>query len=686
METLGYVLVTALFSAIGFGLRRGTQVFSTVSSSLLGGAIEELLEDLVKKMFPNSGLYIPHRSQNKRELAAELSAYMATLSESELSGIATFVEKAKFKDKKLEGLCIRRKEGGFTKDDYRAFRKAIKASLKQIGDKQDFSIHLKNPKVMLDEMFCNASEAPDELIEMIAIINRHVFEIKYLGLGSDERDVVKVMQYMIEDSPSIISIKEMCGKMESFFNLINQQNNNPSFIVPRTEGGALDYSHVRELSKTDPFCFVEIKCPVCGADGCDVIRMDDHVYCKKCNKTFNIIKNEKKLEEAIKETEFKIISKIEAGGKTVSDEVRVRISELSEKMVSREYFDAYRRAFENGIDDVTAAIESERRNASLEIESALDGIKYGIEEKIESSSERIIEKIESAIDREMEKLNAKASKKLDSELGKLLRQSDANTERIIDELDDLAEEILSSVTSISGTVAENNAMLKGVKYDLRKLANYIYEKENSGMKHELYALAESENIRTIISEIKKLREIYRNDTGENDSPREIITYCSYCGRRESRFARYKNGYRCGCGLFVLNEDLNKKRVKKSGAVAEYEIKKINNAPYIIRNADVERDISLPPRINLTSSVMGGSLNNRNSIIREAPGTKLMNNERSIILVSEHNFALTVHVLDQLEVLFTEVSEIILGDGVSCVEIEKSKKWKIDNNNVIKRRN
>lgn len=316
MEYLGYLLLSNVLLIVTKG---AIAAGDATVSAMYGGAVEELLEAFIKAVFPNSRAAFFGKRMQQKKLWDRIREYCAELSWAEREELIDFLRRhADFLKANdcLEG------ETGAIRFNEKAFRKHVKSIRKEVEELQLRDLQSKSEEEIAKRMFPSAAVIPASVKKIARIVNEQVFEIKYVGLSADERDVVKVIQYMVNDG-----FGNLIGQMQKTFELIEQQNANPAFReavmrLAQDDGAAYTPSErygraIEMVERCDPLFWVRLECPACQASGSLLRREGDQVHCSHCGNVYFAVKNAD--EDVLKEVQS-IGRKLEVSLKTALKE------------------------------------------------------------------------------------------------------------------------------------------------------------------------------------------------------------------------------------------------------------------------------------------------------------------------------------------------------------------------------
>lgn len=531
MEMWAFLFAGGVFSAIRRTLK-GEGFIADVLGALFEGSIDDFFEEVVKKFAPRFRGYIAYKSENQKTMLKEIVEYVESLPEERKLELSSFFEKH---PPSIPEELICNSTDFDSKENAKKIRKVLKTQLeKEFGkiDKIiDSDVHFKSSEDMSREIFKDASHIPSDVIVIIQIINRHIFEIKYRGIGAEERDVLKVVQYMIEDSPKLGSIDGMLKRMEDYMHIILQQNSNPDFSVAKIES----------LAKKDPFFFVRLQCPECAST--EIRREGDRAECLSCGESFELIKNNEELLDVIERSEEEIKKQIRVSGKEITDELSRDISDLASRMVSIEYFDRVMAERARQADELGSAVALLNANTNEKMSEIFDSANARITEMFKTL-EASQAGIAVTIRKEADKLDV-MSKLI---YGQLIR--------IEDSIDDQANRTENAIGELKRALETyQNDLLK--KYDNSETVNEIIKSVLNDVKVGNSKLIDIlgprlDEIYKLLEQTKKLVDKIAEDHNDLGNKIENV-FCPHCQREGVTFELIKGTktYKCNdCGYTV----------------------------------------------------------------------------------------------------------------------------------------
>ena len=386
MEIFGFSVICSIFSYIGMKFKNMTagSVIRGVIDSAGGEALEELLEKVIETFFPKLMAYIPLTRQHreKRSLAKDVNAALKGLSEQEVREMLAF-----FSTRAVRGATVDLSDAAAIK----ALAKQLKKQLKESKEALTNSIVFIEGDALVRKVYDldECETVPVALQKLSEVISRHVYEQMYLGLSSDDRDLAKVVQIMlVENNGRVADTVKDTVKTE-----LRALLSDPiSIILQHHEDGTLATLTGRGAdgtAPTDPFFYVKLVCPDCGACGDNVHRHGERVFCRCCGGSYNIVENaEPKVVERIDRLEASLLAELEdklkATGTRVSAQMRGQLREMAEQMVGAEYFDSRMNALAEGQTRTGATIMKSISDNKAQLQGWLDARLRGVSEYLKN--------------------------------------------------------------------------------------------------------------------------------------------------------------------------------------------------------------------------------------------------------------------------------------------------------------
>lgn len=391
MEFLGYIIVAIILFLI-----KGKNL-STAVDSAFGDAIEELLEIVVKRIFPNNSAVLYGVGQRRKALCEKIKECYESLDSEERKELIDFLNNETRGEIVAVNAFVKKTDVGIQIDENK-LSTFLKENKKNIGD-----IQFKNIKKMsveeVSQTLFGTSEVPATISEIICIVEEYFFEIKYMGMSADDRDIVKVIQCMIEESHTHI-----LKSIKPYFDLILQQNVQPAIqgeavqILKSSksvaQGSPETYQEaVKRIAERDPFSWVRLECPDCYASGTWLRREGDTVHCSKCGLIYSAIRNvpDTKILEYLEEIKTGLEERCFENSQEQTEEMKASVaselSHLAEKMVSADYIDGKLQSMadkcesdiQNAVQKAINLITTERKEKCQTLNAAIQNVAYQIE-------------------------------------------------------------------------------------------------------------------------------------------------------------------------------------------------------------------------------------------------------------------------------------------------------------------
>ena len=383
MEILGFSIVCSIFAFIGSRFKKitTTTIIKDVIESAGGEALEELVEKVVMTLFPKLMPFIPFTRMRKQRVlfAEQVKDALQSLNEEEVRELKSFFESHAIDGKRLKELS------GIDLNDPKtlaSYVKALKSQLKANREELTKGFALESGEAMVRKMYgitAPDAQIPAALLKLSDLISRRVSEIMYLGLSSDDRDLAKVIQLMMADNNKRITadVREMMEKT-LVADVRAMMQDTLAIILQHHEDGTLAaLPAMATVNKekgipSDPYFYVKLVCPECGATADYVHRHGDRVFCRCCGGSYDIVQNaEPEVVARIAELEARLEARLTANGVEIGAQVCAQLHEMAEKTVSAEYFERQMNALKNGTEAVALTVEQmeealSQRMASIE--------------------------------------------------------------------------------------------------------------------------------------------------------------------------------------------------------------------------------------------------------------------------------------------------------------------------------
>lgn len=532
MEVLGFSIVCSIFSFIGVKFKNmGIKgILKSVIDSAGGEALEELIEAMLNFIFPKILPYVPRTrlSKQRQRLSEQLNAAFSGMSEADGQALLRFFEKHSISRKNGAIHCENINDPGAVK----LFCKALKKQYKESKNKATESIHFKTGEALVRDVYGITDESeqiPAVVLKLSDLVSRHVYESLYVGLSSDDRDLAKVIQFMM-----VSNNKQMAGTVREELRDMLQET--LSIILQHHEDGTLAAIDVRERVPKDPFFYIKLVCPDCGATADYVHRRGDRVFCRCCGGSYDIVQNaEPEVVKRIAQLERHLERQLKENGTEISAQLHRQLHEMAEKTVSAEYFEKKFAALREGISEdgrqtaqgVTLSVQQMEERLAQRMEG-LKAYMAQLQKQEAIETEQISQAVVAALHRENQSLHTQAEM-----MQSQLTQIGAQTER----LGTQTAEMLSLVRRM----IELNREDESVRQTVTEFVNGM----QGMLQHEMKNAAEDREIKH-----KEVMTALRV-SGKKD---EIRANCPVCGGNESFIHREgENAYHCSvCDAILKN--------------------------------------------------------------------------------------------------------------------------------------
>jgi len=583
MEPLGYLLAMLGLSAAKAIPFLAGDAAQKVLDAAWGGSVEELLEWLMKWITPNSCPYL-RKGRLRRNLILDIAKYSAGLDDAERRELAEFLSDfASEKGKEDKGKSYNIWMDLFNNEELTAppagddeksleeYEKRIKRALKsfkrhvsseikeingKIGKEQERGIAYVGVEGMTRRIFGaqlkargsagneGAIEAPASVIKIVEMVNDYFFEVKYISLGNDERDVVKVMQKMVEDSNL-----RLLDSIREELDLITQHNANPS-LVSRSEvvdGRRIRTTNLSELAKTDPYLFVRLECPSCHSTGGAIVRNGESARCNNCGERFEIIRNVKEFEDILLKTEERLSELIRSSGEEVENKIDEAKDEIKAELKSQTA-------------SLARAIVSNQyatmARAMLEAEKNKDEILYSLTAVVAASGDELLK----GIDERLSEIGESFAEKMKEgnedvivSISEVIKGESARIEAI-------GMKIIAEVSVIKENQEHEQQDHRAMLDALSRVVTRMDEGEITESK-VADILSNVEGMKEFFGRFgMRLTEISKNiNEGKAREQTAVIRYCPNCESDDRAFILKGEHYRCqACGYGVKKADIGSK--------------------------------------------------------------------------------------------------------------------------------
>ena len=672
MGELSYGIIIAVLSIAGYLAKGAGEIAEKAFDSIFGGAIEELLESIIDKIRPNSAKFFKKAIDNKKTMTARIIEYLAGLDERERKELADFLENKKKNISQYTG-CISSLNIG----DEKSVKKCIKQIKKLFNEQLDeidninmSDITLKCVDDIIEEMF-GTKDAPESVKEIINMINDYVFRLKYISLSTEDRDVVKVIQKMMDDNKA-----DMVRELKGFFDIIISQNAMPAVasvlsdpsLCNENNRGRLISEKIIEIEKRDPFFYVSIECPSCHANGPGVMRKGDMIICTHCGVSSEIIRNmqDEEITERIDKVRSEIgiqLSKTDdlasAFGQA-NEKLERKVDELARKVVSSEM-----------INEALRGIRSEA------IEDARSRDKH-LANAIKETAERIIN--------EMSRKNEKdCSGDILSALDSVSHRMEAMNASLIDYLTSIHKETKDIHTTLKRFEEASDADHDVIREMLSEMSARIGD-EDEAMQGQ---------IKNVDDKLDQILEFLTYSKEKEKKSNTYVTYCPRCRRHEVVFERLADGdarFKCSCCGYIT-EDVYNTRSQRCDVPTLTMMKKgrdyvLDFAEDSIKTDDMSRYSCVVVELSLT--LFSELINKGETACVTLPINYNGGAVSTMLLVCANDFTTGIFNLAKLSSISNngnhKVNEFIIGNNVSLYGIGDCREWKTEGDYIVKKVN
>lgn len=257
----------------------------SAAESAAGEILEEAIEAVTKK--------VSNRNKKKKIIAAmlqklkEINFSNEDIEEFAKLASSTYIknESLKYKSdeyvKALKSITTQKDQ----KKRIKEFEKILDAVVTSVQNGISKNLRFMDSKELAEDYF-KREDLPDSVIEVVKAVSDCIYEIKYVTLADDERDIVKLVQQVIKENNA-----SLLEGLSGYFSLILQQNAQLNAMrkdASIQSGEWKPAEEIKKLEKSNPLVWVELKCPKCAAGGDCIERYSDYIICKKCGGKYSI--------------------------------------------------------------------------------------------------------------------------------------------------------------------------------------------------------------------------------------------------------------------------------------------------------------------------------------------------------------------------------------------------------------
>lgn len=435
-ETLGFCFIALTSGLIKHVLSPVDNLAEMVFQSASGEGLEELLEnilqgeivDFVKKPF-RVGALKKEQTEKLRTFFGKLEKEKTSPDEkkrAEVQAFADFFKKAELKPEykkafSFESDRLNNANGGHKKGLFVSVKRAWE---RRQADKKRQDMYLAHVESLstnqlIDNIFiCVPVPIPGYVEEYFGIIKSYDFGKMFVSLSKDDREMSKLLQYMMDDSNDRCT-EQIKMELDSLRKEIGhilqcQASTVEAELSPKAEGKL--------------WLYVPAVCPHCGAEGGDIVKLDGRMYCRCCNRVHDMISGvdddeiKKQLDEVrstlLAETEKQkreMLKELRDSLNDASDEGRAelersveeleyvfskteaRIDKLAATIVTESFMEGKLRQLadstELGFEEAKRLFKVESRELKEHVEIKTKAVVDSIRASVEGSEMRIIEKI-----------------------------------------------------------------------------------------------------------------------------------------------------------------------------------------------------------------------------------------------------------------------------------------------------
>ncbi|MBP3308811.1 MAG: hypothetical protein J6L90_05155 [Clostridia bacterium] len=291
----------------------GNTPIGRLVSIATGGIIEELVEEGVEGILKLPELIFESISGmsdyfRKRKIigAAVVSLIQAVenMSDKERETLSDFLceayegsandkEYKKFRKTYLKAQSELGKHRNDRKRLIKGFYKVVDSVVESFTEKmlEDFSY---KDGGALAESYLGRRDIPAPVAETARIVCECMYELKYVSMADEDRDVIKLTQEIVSRNNEKMA-EVLMDRLKGYFNLIIRQNSRVK--LEKSDIAAIEAATekkddtkrgkiISKIVRNDASLWLELSCPSCGASGNLISREGDLVRCHLCDKSF----------------------------------------------------------------------------------------------------------------------------------------------------------------------------------------------------------------------------------------------------------------------------------------------------------------------------------------------------------------------------------------------------------------
>ena len=454
MEILGLSVVWAIFSFIKHRTKSNNGLLDSVIEAAGGEALEELLECIVLKIFPEGVLRLFGKSQKynmgkteREQLKAELTNVLRGITPTELQEMLAFLEQH---EPKLDFLS-EEQNGRKAK---KSFRKLIEKFEEDVKLQQTSAILSKTSDELIRSMYDlpQGSAVPGAMVKIVEVVSNHTFSKIYIDLDKDQRELAKVVEYMVTNIVRDSMPQGLTDEVKGMREEMQELRGVFATILQHEDGEQMAVAQLRTKMQRDPFYYIKLSCPECGAPTSRVHREGDTVYCMCCGNHHDIIRNaEPEVLAALKETEDSLKAHITAG----NEDLKAQCQRIAEGMVRQQYM-------EIKLEDLKNRVDGAHQDLADRLKRALDE-KMG--EKIDALAAKIGEC----------QRNGEDIMQVLADKGKEMQEATADIRKRMMQLDDRADNMSHMLEGLIEAQEDEAAFRERVERALPQISGIMEE-------------------------------------------------------------------------------------------------------------------------------------------------------------------------------------------------------------------
>ena len=280
MEIIGYFIVYGICTLLTKANLVGGEAIGNFIAGAAGGAVEEIMESVVQMIFPNGSFFFTRTLKARQRYFEKIIDDIRNLPSRQQKELFDFigrldyskVAKKEFKEvmELIEGdlsayfESCNKSHHNLSRTKVNAFQHKTIKLLKELYESIDKELNKtfkeKDINDIVKELFgVKWEDVPNAAKEMLKMLKDQVFELKYLSLSSEDQDLIKIIQNMIDDGNN-----KLLANLKPSFDYIDQ--------IYSMAGTNTNFKEIKidSIAKTNPFCYFRLECPSCHASGRNV--------------------------------------------------------------------------------------------------------------------------------------------------------------------------------------------------------------------------------------------------------------------------------------------------------------------------------------------------------------------------------------------------------------------------------